>query len=24
LWIAALGLILLSRAVYDIRRERRP
>jgi hypothetical protein len=24
LWLAALGLILLSRAVYDIRRERRP
>jgi hypothetical protein len=24
LWIAAIGLVLLSRAVYDIRRERRP
>jgi len=23
LWIAAIGLVLLSRAVYDIRRERR-
>jgi len=23
LWLAALGLIVLSRAVYDIRRERR-